>query len=77
MSGSFSFSGIRKSVDRVEDQTIAVDGAFEGDTEEGVVVDFFGTFAAVGGAERTATGEGDCSDDSDSEDEKLFHDFTP
>ena len=59
----------------VDDQTIAIDSTFDGNTEEGVVVDIFGTAAGERGTGGAATGEGSSSDDGDSENEKFLHNF--
>ena len=59
----------------VDDETIAIDKTFDGDTEESVVVDVLGAGTGGGGAKRTATGESKSNDGGSSNDEKLFHNF--
>ena len=74
-------SGVRNSetdisvIDRGNDQSVTVDGTFNGKTEEGVIVDILAARTAFRGAQRTATGESASHQSSNSDDETLFHNF--
>ncbi len=50
--------GTKVSLLQVDDNAVAVDSAFDGDAEEGVVPDF-AVVGAAGRADGTATGEGE------------------
>lgn len=59
------------------EETVSVNGAFNGKTEEGTVPDFVFVFALLRGAERAACGEGEGCRCEEREHQKLFHCFVP
>ena len=61
----------------VDNQSVAIDQAFDGDTEEGVVVDVFAVFTAGRGAQGSASGERSENNCGGCEDKKFFHDTFP
>ena len=61
----------------VDDQAIAIDKTFNGDTKEGVVVGVLSAGAFERGTGGTASTEsGDCEDGAE-DDESFFHSYTP
>ena len=71
----FMILPFQKKLLLVDDQTIAIDSTFDGDTEEGVIPDVFGTGTGERSTGGAATGEGGSSDNGDGEDEKFLHNF--
>ena len=71
------FSSNRSELLLVDDQAIAIDKTFNGDTKEGVVVGVLSAGAFERGTGGTASTEsGDCEDGAE-DDESFFHSYTP
>jgi len=60
-----------------DDQTIAINSTFDGDTEEGVVPNVLAAGTGGGSAGRSATSQNQSHSSDSSNDEKLFHFFSP
>ena len=56
-----------------DNKTVVVDKTFNGDTEEGLVVDVVFTGAGGRGTHRSAAGQGKSNSGNSGDDDKLFH----
>ncbi|MBR2910183.1 MAG: hypothetical protein IKC05_01105, partial [Lentisphaeria bacterium] len=67
----------KKLLHGADDQTIAINSTFDGDTEESVVPNVLAARTGSRSAGRSATSQNQSHSSDSSNDEKLFHFFSP
>ena len=67
----------QKKLFLADNKTIAANQTFDGDTEEGVVIDIFAAGAGCRSAGRTASTESTDCEGGNGNEKKFFHFFSP